>query len=239
MWLDYCIRYLFFVFELATIFLDFFLFFTILMKGNSNNKNKLIVRPLNKSYQQRQEKLVREIYGKKALRKKYQRTNYEKSKLMIRNNHNSNAVTNLFLINFTGDIKASQSVNFAEEVTSILQIAEKNSEALIKLESYGGEVHSYGLVTAHLLRIKEAGLKLTVSIDKIAASGGYMIASVADKIIASPFAIIGSIGVIGQLPNLHKFLSKKGIDVELHTSGKYKRTLTFFGKNTDEGRKKI
>ena len=110
---------------------------------------------------------------------------------------------------------------------------------MVKLESPGGMVHSYGLAAAQLDRIKKKGFKLTVCVDKVAASGGYMMACVADKIVASPFAIMGSIGVVAQLPNFNKVLKKNDIDYEILTAGKYKRTLTMFGENTEEGREKF
>jgi serine protease SohB len=100
-------------------------------------------------------------------------------------------------------------------------------------------VHGYGLAASQLLRVKEAGIRLTVSVDKVAASGGYMMACVADTIIAAPFAIVGSIGVVAQLPNFHRLLKKNDIDFELHTAGEYKRTLTVFGENTDKAREKF
>ena len=52
-------------------------------------------------------------------------------------------------------------------------------------------------------------------------------------------AVIGSIGVVGQLPNLHRFLKKHEIDFEQHTAGEFKRTLTIFGENTDKGRERF
>lgn len=126
-----------------------------------------------------------------------------------------------------------------EEVTAVLCIAKKQDEVLVKIESGGGVVHGYGLAAAQLQRIKDKGLKLTVSVDKVAASGGYMMACVADKLLASQFAIIGSIGVLAQLPNFHKLLKKNDIEFEQHTAGEFKRTLTVFGENTDEGREKF
>jgi len=146
----------------------------------------------------------------------------------------------VFVLNFEGDIKASAVEGFREAVTAVLQIADPaKDEVVVKLESAGGMVHSYGLASAQLDRIKKKGLKLTACVDKVAASGGYMMACVADKIVASPFAIMGSIGVVAQLPNFSKVLKKNDIDYEILTAGKYKRTLTMFGENTDEGREKF
>ena len=110
---------------------------------------------------------------------------------------------------------------------------------LLRLESGGGVVHGYGLAASQLLRIRDAGIKLTISVDKVAASGGYMMACVANEILVAPFAILGSIGVVAQLPNFHKLLKKNDIDFEMHTAGEYKRTLTVFGENTEKAREKF
>lgn len=145
----------------------------------------------------------------------------------------------LFVINFKGSMNAYEVNALREEVTAILSIADQNDEVLLRLESPGGVVHGYGLAAYQLNRLREKGLKLIVSVDKIAASGGYMMACVANHIVAAPFAIIGSIGVVAQIPNFHRLLKKKDIDVELHTAGEYKRTLTLLGENTEQGRKKF
>ena len=127
-----------------------------------------------------------------------------------------------------------------EEITIILSVAEPGlDEVLVRLESPGGLVHAYGLAAAQLTRLREKNIRITIAVDKVAASGGYMMACVADKIVAAPFAIVGSIGVVAQVPNIHRLLKKNDIDVEMHTAGQYKRTLTFIGQNTDEGREKF
>lgn len=126
-----------------------------------------------------------------------------------------------------------------EEITAVLAVADKQDEVLLRLESPGGMVHGYGLAASQLGRLKEKNIPLTVAVDKVAASGGYMMACVADKIVAAPFAIIGSIGVVAQVPNIHRLLKKHQVDIELHTAGEYKRTLTMLGENTDAGREKF
>ena len=146
---------------------------------------------------------------------------------------------NLFVVDFNGSSMAKEVETLRKEITAILCIAQEGDEVLVKVESGGGVVHGYGLAASQLKRIKDKGLKLTISIDKVAASGGYMMACVADKVIAAPFAIVGSIGVVAQLPNFNKLLKKNDIDFEMHTAGQYKRTLTLFGENTDEGREKF
>ena len=145
----------------------------------------------------------------------------------------------LFVLDFHGDIKASATSSLREEITAVLGIARAEDEVLIRLESGGGMVHSYGLAASQLQRIRDKGIRLTIAVDKIAASGGYMMACTADKILAAPFAVIGSIGVMAQLPNVHRLLKKHDVDIELHTAGEYKRTLTVLGENTEKGREKF
>ena len=145
----------------------------------------------------------------------------------------------VFVVNFKGDHAASQLDCLAHEITAILTSAREGDEVVAKIESMGGLVHSYGLAASQLARVKEKGIRLVAAIDKVAASGGYMMASVADRIVTAPFAVVGSIGVVAQLPNLHRFLKKRDVDVELLTAGEHKRTLTVFGQNTDSGRAKF
>ncbi len=145
----------------------------------------------------------------------------------------------LFVLDFDGDIKATCVESMREEISAILTIAKPTDEVLVRLESGGGTVHGYGLGASQLQRIREREIPLTVAVDKVAASGGYMMACVANKIIAAPFSIIGSIGVLAQIPNLNKLLKKNHIDFEQLSAGEYKRTLTMFGENTDKGRAKM
>lgn len=145
----------------------------------------------------------------------------------------------LYVLAFDGDIKASATENLREEISAVLPQVREGDEILVKVESPGGMVHSYGLAASQLQRISDAGVSLTVAVDKVAASGGYMMACVGSKIVAAPFAVIGSIGVLAQLPNFHRLLKKNDIDFELLTAGEYKRTLTIFGENTDKGREKF
>lgn len=145
----------------------------------------------------------------------------------------------VFVLDFDGDIKASATDNLRHEITALLSLATAQDEVVLRLESGGGMVHSYGLAASQLARIRQAGVPLTVCIDKVAASGGYMMACIGDKVLAAPFAVLGSIGVVAQLPNLHRLLERHDIDFEVHTAGEYKRTLTIFGENTEKGREKF
>lgn len=162
-----------------------------------------------------------------------------KSKSAEKTDEEKGKKKNLFVVDFNGSPMAKEVETLRKEITAILCIANEGDEVLVKVESGGGVVHGYGLAASQLKRIRDKGLKLTISIDKVAASGGYMMACVADKVIAAPFAIVGSIGVIAQLPNFNKLLKKNDIDFEMHTAGQFKRTLTVFGENTDEGREKF
>lgn len=145
----------------------------------------------------------------------------------------------VYVIDFNGDVKASGTDELRHAVSAVLNVAEPTDEVVVTLESPGGLVHSYGLAASQLARIRKANVPLTVSVDKVAASGGYMMACVANKIVAAPFAVIGSIGVVAQLPNFHRLLKKNDVDYEMLTAGEYKRTLTMFGENTEKGRAKF
>jgi serine protease SohB len=145
----------------------------------------------------------------------------------------------LFVLNFHGDIRATEVAELREEITAVLTVATPEDEVLLRLESPGGIVHSYGLAASQLLRLRENKISLTVAVDKVAASGGYLMACVADRIIAAPFAVVGSVGVVSQLPNFNRLLRKNDIDFEQFTAGEYKRTVTLFGEITDKGREKF
>lgn len=145
----------------------------------------------------------------------------------------------LYVLDFDGDIRASEVEKLRREITAVLTTATPEDEILVRLESGGGMVTSYGLAASQLDRIRDKKIPLTICVDKVAASGGYMMACVADKVVAAPFAVLGSIGVVAQIPNFHRLLKELNIDFELLTAGKYKRTLTVFGENTDEGRDKF
>ncbi len=144
-----------------------------------------------------------------------------------------------FVIDFKGDLKASAVPSLREEVSAILDVATADDDVIVRLENHGGVVHEHGLAASQLARIRDAGISLTVCVDKVAASGGYLMACVASKIFAAPFAILGSIGVLAQIPNFNRLLDGHGIDFEQVTAGKYKRTVTMFGKNTDADRAKL
>ncbi len=176
------------------------------------------------------------LLDKDALKEKQKAEKKDKKK---KKDKEQDKKPNLFVINFEGGPMAKEVDSLRKEITAVLCVAQEGDEVLVNVESGGGVVHGYGLAASQLQRIKDKGLKLTISVDKVAASGGYMMACVADTIISAPFAIIGSIGVVAQLPNFNKVLKKNDVDFEMHTSGEFKRTLTVFGENTEEGREKF
>lgn len=144
-----------------------------------------------------------------------------------------------FVLRFKGDIKASQTESLRQEISAIIQAADAGDEVILVLESPGGMVHGYGHAASQLMRIRQAGLQLTVCVDQVAASGGYMMASVAHQIIAAHFAIIGSVGVVAQVPNFHRVLKKNDVDFKEYTAGEFKRTVTLFGEITEKGEQKF
>lgn len=204
----------------------------------AKNPVELKVVHLNKSQDQRRKSLIEAMEDKNAV-KQFQKALAKKAKQKLKEKGKSKQKEKrLFVLDFDGDIKASAVKHLREEISAIISTANKGDEVVLRLESGGGMVHGYGLAAAQLVRLKEAGLTLTVCVDKIAASGGYMMACVADKILAAPFAVVGSIGVVSQMPNFNKWLKKHDIDYEMFTAGEYKRTVTMFGENDDEDRAK-
>jgi serine protease SohB len=204
------------------------------------NPVELKVLHLNEAQKQRREDLMEATQGKAAL-KQFKKVMAKKAKKALKSKNKKKDADNksqVFVLDFDGDIKATAVKHLREEISTLISTANKGDEVIVRLESGGGLVHGYGLAAAQLARLKDADLKLTVCVDKVAASGGYMMACVADNIIAAPFAIIGSIGVVSQLPNFHKWLKNHDVDYEMFTAGDYKRTVTVFGENDAEDRAK-
>jgi len=145
----------------------------------------------------------------------------------------------VFVLEFKGDLKASAVAGLRREITALLTVAEDGDEVVMRLDSGGGLVNEYGLAASQLARLRDRGVRLTVCVDRIAASGGYLMACVADRILAAPFAVVGSIGVVATVPNVRRLLQKHDVEVEQHTAGDYKRTLSLLGENTEQGRAKF
>ncbi len=215
------------------------------MKNQGSDKGQLEVTKINQRFEDLNNAMKSIVMDEAAFKaemkaEEKQRKKEQKAKKKEKSPpQEEGAKKRLFVADFDGDIKASATEELREVVTAILSIADEKDEVVLRLESSGGMVHSYGLAASQLRRITSRNIPLTVCVDKVAASGGYMMACVAHKIVSAPFAIIGSIGVVAQLPNFHRLLKKHDIDYEMLTAGEYKRTLTMFGENTDKGREKF
>ncbi|WP_419536158.1 protease SohB [Endozoicomonas sp.] len=212
-------------------------------KAKKMHKGHLEITRLNEHYEHLQNDLKHALLDKDQLKKeaKEEKEKAKREKKAKKHKEVEEVIkARVFVLDFNGDIKASAVKSLREEITAVLSLADKErDEVVIRLESGGGLVHSYGLAASQLKRIRDKGIKLTVTVDKVAASGGYMMACVANHIVAAPFAVLGSIGVMAQLPNVHRLLKKHDVDIELHTAGEFKRTLTVLGENTEKGRQKF
>lgn len=197
----------------------------------------LTVEKLNDKYREMSDLLQRAVLNK-AARKKHEKAEKKDRKQEEKADKKEDR-KRVFVLDFKGDIRASAVTHLREEISAVVSVANAHDEVVLRLENPGGTVHEHGLAASQLLRIKSRGIPLTVIVDKVAASGGYLMACIADRVIAAPFAVVGSIGVLAQIPNFFRALEKKGVDFEQVTAGKYKRTVTMFGKNTDEDRAKL
>jgi len=194
----------------------------------------LDVEKLNERYRSYRHNLSHHLFGKKE----HKRIVKEEKKAL--KEADDKIKPRVFVLDFEGDIRASQAQELREEVTAVLSVASpEKDEVVVRLESGGGLVTSYGLAASQLARLREKKIKLTICVDKVAASGGYMMACVADRIIAAPFAVVGSIGVIAQVPNLNRVLRRHDVDYREVTAGEFKRTVTIFGEITEPGMAKF
>ena len=230
MFIELLSNYGLFLLKTLTVVISIVLILSFIMSTRNNKtEGDITIKNINEEFSLLEENIKKNLLGKSEfkkfikLRKKNKKTNGKR----------------LFVLNFKGNIKASEIVSLRREISGIILSYQKSDEVLLRLENSGGTVHEHGLAAAQLKRLKDKNIPLTICVDKVAASGGYMMACVANKIIASPFAIIGSIGVLAQVPNFNKLLKNKGIDFEQHTAGNYKRTVTMFGENTDKDREKL
>lgn len=215
------------------------LFFAFLSsKKQASRRESIEIKKLNKKYDDMAMAMHANMLHKEGL-KKYIKDEKEKFKAIVKDIKGGIHKKRIYVLNFHGDIRASAVSSLREEITAILTVANENDEVFLRLESGGGVVHGYGLGASQLMRIREKNIPLTVSVDKVAASGGYMMACVGSRIMAAPFSIIGSIGVIAQVPNFNRVLKKHDIEYDQFTAGEFKRTVTLFGENTDEAKAKF
>lgn len=250
MWSEIAAGYAVFILEILTILLviagiGFMIF--VLKQHKSKAQGELLITDLSQDYNDNTKKLRDFHLSEDALKqveKAQKKADKEKAKIEKAKRKKEKEIDierkpHLYVLTFTGDILASETKALREEISAIIGAAKPEDEVLLRLESPGGVVHGYGLASSQLARLKQHGIKLTVAVDKVAASGGYMMACVADKIVAAPFAIIGSVGVVAQIPNIHRFLKKHDVDVDVMTAGEYKRTMTMLGENTEKGKQKF
>ncbi len=229
--MNFFAQYGLFLLKALTFVIAFLVIFSSVLSLGRRQKSVIQVDSLNETYRDKQKHLQKLVpQDKKQAKKQVKKSKHKKDKTIL---------PSRFVLSFEGDTKASAVNQLRDEITMILSLATPKDEVVVRIESPGGEVSGYGLAASQLARLRDKKIPLTICIDKIAASGGYLMACVADKIVAAPFAIIGSIGVVAQIPNFHRFLKKNNIDIELLTAGKYKRTLTMLGENTKEGREKF
>lgn len=206
-----------------------------MLVAKSQMKSDLEIKDLNDQFDHIKDGMKSFVLSKEDL-KKEMKSKKKEAKKKDEEEHKKNR---LYVIDFDGDVKASQVEELREEITAILSVATPQDEVLLRLESPGGVVHGYGLAAAQLLRLRDKQIKLTVCVDQVAASGGYMMACTANQVLAAPFGIIGSIGVVASIPNFNKVLKKYDVDYKEYTAGDFKRTVSVLGEITDKGEKKF
>lgn len=236
--MDFLLEYAGFLARAVTVLIVVMMilsFATAMRARGRTRSGELLVSSLNEFYADLKEQVEHSVLDKSQL-KALKKAKKLKDKQAAKEGSDKKRV---YVLDFDGDIKASAVENLRHEITALLSIAQPSDEVVVRLESGGGMVHSYGFAASQLARIREAQIPLTVCIDKVAASGGYMMACIGDKILSAPFAAVGSIGVVAQIPNIHRLLKKNNIDVEVLTAGDYKRTLTILGENTEPARQKF
>lgn len=217
-----------FILKVVVILIALLVLMAFALKNKTDTKIK--IKNLNEHFKSYKKLIMPALLDKKGSKK------FEKE---ISKETDYSKLPRSFLLHFNGDIKASEVSQLKECINALLTVAQKNDEVILDLESPGGMVHGYGLVASQLKRIKDAGIHLTICVDKVAASGGYMIACLADKIIAAPFSVIGSVGVVASVPNFNKLIKKNNVDYYQMTAGRYKRTMTLLGEITPEAQAKF
>ncbi|MFK7794869.1 MAG: protease SohB [Gammaproteobacteria bacterium] len=234
--MEFVSNYSLFLAKAATILIFIWLLLSLMVSltHKPNEQDQIEIKNLNRKFDN-----LKLLMQKSMLSKKQAKELLKRNKKQNKKNKNENKRQRVFVLNFVGNIKASAVKHLRKEITALLAVATPEDEVVICLENAGGMVHEHGFASSQLERIKQRNIPLTVAVDKVAASGGYMMACVADRIVAAPFSIIGSIGVIAQLPNFNRLLEKHGIEYEQVKAGDLKRTLTMFGKNTDEDRERF
>ncbi len=234
--LEIFLEYGLFLLKVITVLISVIVLISFVAASKKSTASEgLEIENLNEKYKGLSDSLNKAVMEKDEWKKKQK----SEKAIVKKNKKKKTRKPKAYILDFIGDIKASAVPSLREEVTAILDIAKRNDQIVLRLDNHGGVVHEHGLAASQLARIRQKKIHLTVVVDKVAASGGYLMASVANKIYAAPFAILGSIGVIAQLPNFNRLLDNYGVDFEQITAGQYKRNVTMFGKNTDEDREKL
>lgn len=249
MWKEILLNYGIFLLELLTVFGAIALIVLAIVQSKKQSESgSVVLTDFSENYKkQRQSFEAFFLSGEEAKHQEKEEKKKEKAeakaeKKRLKEGGEKSAETQksrLFVLDFDGDLHAHAVESLRHEITAVLLIAKPEDEVLLRLESPGGVVHGYGLAASQLRRLRERNIPLTVAVDKVAASGGYMMACVADKIVSAPFAIVGSVGVVAEVPNIHRLLKKHDIDVDVMTAGEFKRTVTFMGENTEKGKQKF
>ncbi|MWQ12392.1 protease SohB [Glaesserella parasuis] len=249
MWKEILLNYGIFLLELLTVFgIVAVVIMLILESRKQPESGSITLTNLTEKYREQEKALASAFLSEAELKHKEkqekkaekEKAKAEKKRLKEGEENPEAEKSRLFVLNFQGDIQASGVSALRKEVDAVLALAKpEKDQVLLKLESPGGVVHGYGLAASQLQRLKDKSIPLTVAVDKVAASGGYMMACVANKIVSAPFAVIGSVGVVAQVPNIHRLLKKHDIDVDVMTAGEYKRTVTLVGENTEKGKQKF
>lgn len=251
--MEYLIQYGMFLAKVITIVVAIVFIVIVIVSSGSRQrreggKGQVRVSKLNEHFDELKKELQRVVLDKHSLKleikkHKQQLKQEQQEQKELRKAAQESPTTQrkkrTYVLNFKGDMAATAVASLREEISAVLALAEPVDEVVLRLESPGGMVHAYGLASSQLARIKDQKVPLTICVDKVAASGGYMMACLADRIVSAPFAIIGSIGVLVQLPNFHRILKKNDIDFETISAGEFKTTLTTFGEITQKGRDKV
>ncbi len=245
---EFFIQYGVFLAKSITIFILFVFVIAIAgaaKKDKQETTGEIIVKKLNNEVEGYKETILDACFEEieREKEKKREKKSFKSSKKELKKSLKQGTViehkNNCFVLSFIGDRDATDTDKLAKEITAVLAVAKPSDEVVVKIESPGGSAHCYGFGASQILRVKEHNIPVTICVDKVAASGGYMMACVGDKLISAPFAIVGSIGVVAQMLNINKILTKNDVEVEHHTAGEFKTTLTLLGKNTKEGREKF
>ncbi|HHW7580613.1 TPA: protease SohB [Mannheimia haemolytica] len=248
MWKEVLLNYGIFLLELLTVFGIIAVVVMLILESKKQNENGSIsITNLSEKYKEQQKSLSgfflseEELKHQEKQEKKAAKEKAKAEKKRLKAGEESvESPSRLFVLNFNGDMMAHEVNSLRREIDAVISLANpEKDEVLLKLESPGGVVHGYGLAASQLQRLRDRNIYLTAAVDKVAASGGYMMACVANKIVSAPFAVIGSVGVVAQVPNIHRLLKKHDIDVDVMTAGEYKRTVTLVGENTEKGKQKF